>query len=158
MAQDMKSTNRQTFKGSCHCGFIRYEIVYDMPSPPEQPTASRCNCTICQKSGFTSLRLSGKDDFKLLSPSSLEETSDYQWQSKDIHRYFCSKCGIQVYGCGKYVLPGGKDEHFFSVNALTLDQPQDGLDLTKWTIRYWDGKNNNWMSGPKDTPYLMGCV
>lgn len=158
MSETTKPSNRQTFKGSCHCGFIRYEIDYDMPSPPEQPTVSRCNCTACHKSAFTSIRLSSKDDFRLLSPSSLEEVSDYQWRSKDIHKYFCSKCGIQVYTCGKYEMPGGKDVPFSSVNALTLDQPQDGLDMTKWTIRYWDGKNDNWMAGQKDTPYEMGCV
>lgn len=147
--------SKHTFHGSCHCGAIKYTASISLPPTPR---ATRCNCTVCLKSSFTSFRVASPDtNFKLLSPSSFSEIPDYQWASEDIHRNFCDKCGIQVFASGKYTF-GGQTTEFFSINVLTLDQPQDGLDLRQWKFDYWDGKNNNWMSGKKDEPWPGGCV
>jgi hypothetical protein len=152
-------TDLQPLTGSCHCGYIKYRISLAVPKPPAVMTVSRCNCTVCHKSGFMSVNLSSRADFTLLHPSSLDEVPDYQWRSTAIHRYFCNKCGVQVAGFGVYKM-GDKEIPFASVNALTLDQEQlvDAMDLRKWKVRYWDGKHDNWESGPRDEPWEQGCI
>jgi hypothetical protein len=149
----MAAQTTKSFTGSCHCGFIKYKVALLFT---DTPTASRCNCTICLKQGFTSLRVSSKD-FTLLSPQSVSEIKDYQITSKDVHKYFCDKCGIHVYSEGKYESEGAVHE-FFTINILTLDQPQEGLDLNEFKIQYWDGRNDNWYGGMKDVPWPGGCV
>ncbi|KIW32510.1 uncharacterized protein PV07_04047 [Cladophialophora immunda] len=158
MAENMSvpTGEKKTFKGSCHCGFIKYEAALALTDPP---TAGRCNCTICVKQGFTGIRLP-REDFTLLSPASLSEARDYQFRSPDIHKYFCGTCGIHVCGEGKFEFPPGSGtmHEFFSINAVTLDQPQDGLDLSQFKMRYVDGRNDNWGAGVKDVPWPGGAV
>ncbi|KIX07135.1 uncharacterized protein Z518_05112 [Rhinocladiella mackenziei CBS 650.93] len=151
---DSTTATKTPFTGSCHCGFIKYRAHLSLGDPP---TATRCNCTVCLKQGFTGTRLASPSDFELLSPSSLSEVKDYQIRSKDVHKHFCGNCGIHVLGRGKYEYQGVTHE-FCSLNILTLDQPQDGLDLSKFKIQYWDGRNDNWQGGTKDVPWPGGCV
>jgi hypothetical protein len=82
------STGKQTFKGSCHCGFITYTVAVD----PAKRKATRCNCTWCQKPVFTNLDAE-KDDFKLLTPGSWDEVSNYNPKKLGVNRWFCSQCG-----------------------------------------------------------------
>ena len=39
---------QKTFHGSCHCGFIKYTATLSQ-TQLDNPTAGRCNCTICLK-------------------------------------------------------------------------------------------------------------
>jgi len=152
------TANKKSFIGSCHCGAIRYKVSLALPAPPAQPTASRCNCTICQKQGFTGVRIDDPThDFTLLSPASLDQLSDYQFRSPDIHNYFCGRCGVSVLGAGKFEYQNQVHE-LFKLNVLTLEQPQEGLDLSTFKIKYWDGRNDNWMAGQKDMPWPGGCL
>lgn len=151
------STTPQKLTGSCHCGFIKYRVTVALTDPP---TAGRCNCTICVKQGFTGIQLPNRrDDFELLSPSSFGEMSDYQTPRSEgkIHKYFCGRCGVHVVGEGEFEYQG-QLHRFFSVNVTTIDQPQDGFDLSRLKIRYVDGLNNNWGAGPKDVPWPGGAV
>lgn len=144
---------KKVFTGSCHCGFIKYTAGIALT---DTPTASRCNCTICLKQGYTGIRVS-PEDFTLLSPESVSQVKDYQMRSKDIHKYFCGTCGIHVWSQGEFVYEG-KTYPLFSINILTLDQPQDGLDLSTFKIQYLDGRNDNWMTGPRDVPWPGQCI
>lgn len=47
---------------------------------------------------------------------------------------------------------------YFGINANTLDQPQEGLDLRKWKITYYDGLKDNWMAGEKSEPWEGGVL
>lgn len=58
---------------------------------------------------------------------------------------------------GKYEYEGTVVD-FFGINILTLDQPQEGLDLSQWKIMYYDGRNDNWKGGMKDVPWPGGCI
>lgn len=149
---DVSSTSK-TFTGSCHCGKVSYDVLLTLP---EQPVAFRCNCTVCNKPGFTTLRVA-PSDFTLKTPSTKLELSTYSYRTKDVRRYFCDKCGVQVFGEGKYELQGALHE-FFSVNLHTLDQPQDGLELSRFKMEYGDGKNDNWAAGRRDVPWPGGCL
>lgn len=47
---------------------------------------------------------------------------------------------------------------FFALNLVTLDQPQEGLDLSVFRIQYWDGRRDLWMNGCKEVPWPGGIV
>ncbi|OAL38315.1 hypothetical protein AYO20_02374 [Fonsecaea nubica] len=147
---------KKTFTGSCHCGFIKYKATFALSDPP---AAGRCNCTICLKQGFTGIRLP-RSDFVLVSPASLSEARDYQFRSRDVHKYFCGTCGVHVCGEGRFEFPAGSGtiHDFFSINAVTLDQPQEGLELSKFKISYVDGRHDNWGAGARDVPWPGGIV
>jgi hypothetical protein len=147
--------SKKTFTGSCHCGFIKYEASIPM-SESDPLVANRCNCTICLKQGFTGIKLDPAD-FHLLSPDSMAQVKDYQTKGKDIHKYFCGTCGVHIYQKGQYEYDGQVHE-FFTLNAPTLDQPQEGLDLSQLKIQYWDGRNDNFRAGARDGPWPGGCV
>lgn len=149
------SDQAQSFHGSCHCGFIKYNVNLT-PDFLANPVAIRCNCTLCQKAGFTSLSIS-PSAFTLVSPASKTELPDYQPKNKSVHHYFCTKCGVHVFCDGFYEYEGQKHD-LFSVHLGTLDQPQDGLELSKFKIKYWDGLHDNWMGGEKEEPWSGGCV
>lgn len=144
------------YTGGCHCGQLRYEVELDL----SEPKASKCNCSFCLKSNRISVTLEPdqKDEFsqfKLLSPSSWEELGDYRFGSMNGPHYFCKTCGMHCMMAAKYELGGHKINHM-SINAVTLDQGQ-GVDLRKFKMEYWDGKENNWLAGLKDEPWDGGC-
>ena len=114
--------------------------------------------SFCQKFGNTNMRPeNAESDFKLLSPSSKSEMGDYNPGTPTIHRYFCQTCGVHVLSEGSYEWEGQSYDHF-TVNAATIDQPQDGIDLRDVTLQYFDGLHDNWNGGLQDKPWSGGMV
>jgi hypothetical protein len=147
---------KRTLRGSCHCQFIKYTVALPQ-SQLDKATAGRCNCTICLKQGFTGIRLP-KSDFTLLSPSSVAEVKDYRVNVEhDIHKYFCGNCGIHVFAEGAFPWKGQMVE-FFQINVVTLDQPQEGLDLSQWKMIYVDGRNDNFEAVRGEKPFSGGVL
>ncbi|KAH8895268.1 hypothetical protein GQ53DRAFT_855504 [Thozetella sp. PMI_491] len=122
----------------------------------------RCNCTVCHKTGFMHIRVaSSPDDFALLAPlDPLQDLGDFMCATKEFHLLFCRTCGVQCFrfaGKGEVVegvLPGvGEDGAktkywhpvkegwaegrengcYLTINAVTLDAGQEGVDLRAWT-------------------------
>jgi hypothetical protein len=150
----MASAAKTDFTGSCHCGNARFTVTLALSDPPK---AVRCNCTLCVKSGWTAVLLESSEQLKLHKPASEKDLIDYQNNSRTTHRILCPKCGIHLYSYGYNEL-AGKRHDFFSVNVLSLDQPQDGLDFSNLKMQYWDGRNDNWNAGPKDSPWPCGAI
>jgi hypothetical protein len=150
---DQPASQKKIYHGSCHCRAITYSVLYSVPS---LPIATRCNCTICLKIGYTALSLD-EQDFALITPLLVSELADYQWRTKQSHRYFCNRCGVHVYGKAEYEEDGKVIKHF-GINLVTLDQPQEGLNLSNFKIRYYSGRNDAFHLGLKDTPYPGGCI
>ena len=166
---DQPPMHPSTFQGSCHCGRITYTVDVQLPASPELPVATRCNCRICLKLGFTGIQLPhGRESFKLVTPARLDDEGivNYADKTGQLHRWHCGKCGVTVCAGGKYTMPAtegeagedGKVIDFFGINIVTLDQPQEGLDLSIFRIEYWDGRHDNWMAGKQDTPWPGGIV
>ncbi len=74
-----------TYQGSCHCGFIQFEVTAEIDH------VRQCNCSVCLKRGSLNFRVASE---ALKLKTSLQELSLYQWGTKTAEDYFCPKCGI----------------------------------------------------------------
>lgn len=120
--------------------------------------ANRCNCTFCTK--FTTSNHSipnPAEDFTLLSPKSRDELGDYAPRMKTLHRYFCKTCGAHVWIEGFFEVGGHKHEAFM-LNVSSIDQPQEGLDLSQVKLMYFDMLHDNINGGLKETPWPNGLI
>ena len=127
-----------THAGGCHCGDVRFEVDVDLSKG-----GARCNCTVCTKRATTGAIVK-PEAFRLLTPE--DRTSGYAWGGKTGTFYFCKRCGIQVFGRGDLPQLGGA---YVSVNLNCIDD----VDPATLKVIYWDGRHNNWMAGPRETPW-----
>lgn len=132
------SNRATTHQGSCHCGAIRFEVVADLGSG-----AARCNCSICTKIASVGI-IVAPEALRSLTPEA--DLAFYEWGAKVGRRYFCRICGIHTFSRGSLPELGGA---YASVNLNTLDD----VDPALLTIRYWDGRHNNWYAGMRETPW-----
>jgi hypothetical protein len=97
-----------TFKGTCQCGSVQYQIRLKFPPSldPNVPSVRlyKCNCTTCHTRSFFHCRpISITDDFILTSPSTIEELGEYRCFSKKTAWHFCKACGVNVFAmAGKW--------------------------------------------------------
>jgi hypothetical protein len=86
----------KTYKGSCHCGNIKFEIDSDLAA------VRSCDCSICVRRGALNHRVE-ESQFRLLkpAPSSLEDGTHgltvYQFNLRIAKDYFCPVCGISPF-------------------------------------------------------------
>lgn len=113
------------YTGGCHCQSVRYEVELDIKSHLS------CNCSICQKKGHL-LVFAPEQNFKLLSGE--ETLSDYQFNKKVIHHYFCNRCGVNSFGKGS--LPDGTKMASINVRCL------DNIDLKQFPVTEYDGRSH----------------
>ena len=127
------------YKGSCHCGGIQYTAKVDLTAPAkgEKFILSRCNCTICLKSGTT---LAVPASFTLQAS---ETAKEYVFARGRIRHVFCDVCGVKTH------LLRGKE--VCRVNVGTLDDCVD--DLREVQVRYWGRREERGMA---DTPWEGG--
>ena len=95
---------------------------------PDVVNVSRCNCSICKKSGYLHVIVSS-DRFRLLSGE--ESITDYRFHSGVARHLFCKICGIK-----SFYVPRSHPEGY-SVNLNCLDLPED----TDILIKEFDGQN-----------------
>jgi hypothetical protein len=133
---------KKPYRGSCHCGIVRFECEIDLAQG-----TSKCNCSICTKTRFWKTIVKA-DGFRLLQGK--DALTDYQFGSHTIHHLFCSHCGVKPFGKGHMEELGGD---FYAVNVACLDDviPEELADAP---VSYEDGRNNNWESPPAVTYYL----
>jgi hypothetical protein len=122
------STGVQTYKGSCQCGAVRFEVDFDASAG-----TIRCNCTSCTKTGWWSVVVKPAA-FRLVSGR--EELGDYS-RAEAYHARFCGTCGIRAFSHGDVPELGGA---FYSVNLNCLDD----ANLAGTPVRYLDGRHNTW--------------
>ncbi len=80
-----------TYRGSCHCGDIRFEIVRDRPVD----RLLECNCSICIKKGIVH---TPAEDHELRITRGADQLALYQFGSGEARHEFCPRCGIHVFG------------------------------------------------------------
>ena len=133
---------QQTYKGSCHCGAIRYEVDLDLAQG-----TGKCNCTFCTKSRAWSA-FARPAQFRLLAGK--DKARGYRKHPQAPTNYFCPECGTLTYAQGKADYMGGE---FVGIFLSSLDdvEPQELIDAP---VRYSDGRNNNWQNPPAETRHL----
>ena len=130
----------KTYHGSCHCKAVTFEADIDLSKG-----TSKCNCSICWKTRNWGVTIK-PDAFRLLTGK--DALSDYQFATKSGHHWFCKHCGVRPFGDGNIPEIGGD---FVSVNVQCLD----GVEPLDLTFQYWDGRHDNWQSGPRAEPWRM---
>lgn len=118
----------RTYRGSCHCGAVRFEADFD----PSAGTI-RCNCTLCTKTGWWCVHVK-PSAFRVVEGQ--EVLGDYSRTGVD-HDHFCKTCGVRFCVFRDVPEMGGA---FYSVNLNCLD----GADLTGAPVMYLDGRSNTW--------------
>ena len=104
------------------------------------------------------MSLASAADFVLHTPSSRSELGDYAPRVKTVHRYFCRTCGAHVWMEGEYPIGGGKMLPVCAVNAGTINVPQEGLDLSKTEMKYFDMLHDNMAGGLAEKPWQDGLI
>ena len=112
------------YKGSCHCGKIRFEVEGELGG------AMSCNCSICQRKGSL-LWFVPRDNLRLLT--SEESAATYTFNKHVIKHRFCPTCGIHPYGEGTD--PSGNRMAAINIRCL------EGIDLETVPVKYFDGRS-----------------
>jgi len=75
----------KTYRGSCHCGRVRFEVDAELDHVRE------CDCSVCRRRGALNHRVA-RERLRLETP--WEELAVYRWGSLTARDYFCPTCGI----------------------------------------------------------------
>lgn len=148
---------KKTYRGSCHCGAVRFQCEFDLAppdqrSPPELPgvwwtSTFRCNCTYCLKTRFWKGFVRARD-FRLLQGKDV--LADYQFGERSILHHFCRHCGVHPFAHASLEQMGGE---FYAINISCLDDvtPEE---LARAPITYEDGRNDAWDRAPAEIRHL----
>jgi hypothetical protein len=139
---------KKTYHGSCHCGAVAFEAKIDFDKG-----TTRCNCSICTKTRFW-FAIVPAGDFKIEKGE--DRLADYTWippgKSKaNLHYRFCETCGVRVFGQGDNASAGGK---FYAVAIAALDDIEQDADQLAKSIKYVDGRHDDYGHTPADTRLL----
>lgn len=113
-----------TYKGSCHCGRIAYEVEGNAQHVIE------CNCSICIRRGHL-LWFVPRDKLRLSTPA--EDMSTYTFNTHTIKHHFCPTCGCAPFGEG--VDRSGAAQAAVNVRCL------EGIRVSALQIRKFDGRS-----------------
>lgn len=114
----------QSYKGSCHCGNIAFEVEGDLEEVIE------CNCSMCQRKG-SKMWFVPETSFRLLTPE--ENLATYTFNTHRIKHHFCPSCGIHAFGQAR-----NKDgKPMVSINVRCLED----VDIEALPVRRFDGRS-----------------
>jgi hypothetical protein len=130
------------YKGSCHCGRVRFEADIDL-----RAGTGKCNCSICTKVRRWEAFVRPQA-FQLIAGE--DALSDYQFGSRSSHHLFCKYCGVHAFCRGYLEALGGE---FYAVSLAALDDV-DPIELVTAPVNFFDGRRDNWAMRPAETRHL----
>ena len=134
---------KKTYRGSCHCGKIRFEADLDLTEG-----TGKCNCSYCWKVRAWSIGIK-PDAFRLLSGK--EDAGEYNFvEGSENHHVFCKHCGIHAYTYGNVPQIGGD---YVSVALSSLDDLPPS-ELAAAPVLFMNGRDNDWFNEPSETGHL----
>jgi len=139
---------RRTYRGSCHCGAVRFECEIDLAAAD----TSRCNCSICARTRYWKTLVKA-EDFRLVQGA--DALAEYSFGSNTIRHRFCRTCGVKPFGRVHLDLKFGDMEmrgEYYAINLAVLDASDE--ELAAANVRFEDGRNDDYMSPPAVTSYL----
>jgi len=119
----------RTYRGSCHCGAVRFEADLDLTQP-----TYRCNCSICRRTRFWPA-VAREDGFRLLSGQ--EVLTQYLFNKRRNEHWFCRVCGVRAFGVGNDT-PIGR---MIGINLGCLEGVTEE-ELARLPITFVDGMND----------------
>ena len=131
----------KTYRGSCHCGAVRFEADLDLAAG-----TFRCNCSICRRNRFW-VAVAKADGFRLLAGEG--RLTEYRFNTRKNQHFFCATCGVRAFGVGNNT-PIGK---MYGVNIGCLEGISEE-ELSKLPVRYVDGLNDRWQGSPQYFSHL----
>jgi hypothetical protein len=131
----------KTYRGSCHCGAVRFEADIDF----SQPTY-RCNCSICSRNRFWAAVIKPAQ-FRLLEGKG--ELTQYLFNSMRNEHRFCRTCGVRPFGRGE--TPDNFEVIGVNIGCIENITPEE---LAAVPNTYCDGRNDNWANPPAIVSYL----
>jgi hypothetical protein len=139
---------KKTYRGSCHCGAVRFECELDLAAG-----TTRCNCSFCKKARFW-MAFTKASQFRLLAGEGV--LRDYQHTPAGkagpfLHLRFCGNCGVRAFTKGGALEAFGGE--FYAVNVACLDDATDE-ELAQAPVHFADGRNERWNETASDTKYL----
>jgi hypothetical protein len=132
----------RTYRGSCHCGAVRFEAEIDL----SQGT-NKCNCSICTKTRNWNAIIR-PEAFRLLAGE--QDLGDYQFNLKVGHHLFCKHCGVHGFSRGYVEQIGG---HYVAIQMAALDDVEPA-ELIAAPVRIGNGRANDWGTTPAETRHL----
>ena len=96
----------QTYRGSCHCGCVQFEVETDFPE------LTMCDCSICRKKNALMVKVH-ESRFKLIRGE--DSLTEYRFHTHTARHYFCKVCGIYPFH-RKRVTPDN-----FGINVYCLE-------------------------------------
>lgn len=129
------------YKGSCHCGAIRFEADLDLTQ-----CSYRCNCSICRRNRFW-IAVADPEGFRLTAGE--EMLTEYLFNTRKNQHFFCKACGVRPFGVGNDT-PTGK---MYGVNISCLEGISEEA-LSNIPITYVDGMNDEWQKTPEYFTHL----
>ena len=113
-----------TYRGSCHCGRIAFEVEGSIDN------VLACNCSMCGRKGSL-LWFVPRDALKLKTPEG--DMATYTFNRHVIKHRFCPVCGIHPYGEGT----DPKGNPMAAINARCLED----VDLATIKVVEYDGRS-----------------
>ena len=129
----------KTYRGSCHCGKVTFEVEIDLSKG-----TGKCNCSICWKAWVWSINIK-PDAFRTLTGR--DELTEYTFGTKQAHHMFCKH--LRRSSVWRHIEQIGGD--YVAINLACLDD-LDPAELVTAPVPLFDGKEQLVERPGGDTP------